>query len=144
MKVRAWAYGVSLVAVVIVASPLLGAFANDSFPISTYPMFANARPREALVSSAVMTWSDGTSAPVPPRRVANDEVIQAFETIRQAIRQGPAATQALCERIAARVASDGAETVSIVTGAYDAVAYFEGEKEPSALVVHTSCEVDRP
>lgn len=141
--VRGRAYLISVVLAGAVALPLVGLVQDDSFPVSTYPMFAARRTAEVTISHAVAVDVDGTRRAVSPGAVANLEVMQAFETVRQAVRQGPAATQRLCERIATRLAGDGARAarVEIVSERYDAVAYFEGHQEPLRRQRHASCEV---
>ena len=141
MKQRLLAYAVSLALVGLVASPLAGAFANDSFPISTYPMFASIRPTEVHVQHVVLAGSDGDEWPAPPEAIANEAVLQAIQTIRQALRQGDDATAALCERVADHVTGGDAKTVLIVTSTYDSIRYYEGDQEPIARAVHWTCEV---
>ena len=76
--------------------------------------------------------------------MANDEVVQAFETLRQAVGQGPSATARLCERAAEWSAGRrDAVSVEIVSDTYNAVRYFEGDRAPLATVVHATCEVRR-
>jgi hypothetical protein len=141
MKERARAYVLTVVLAGLVASPLVGAFERDSFPVSTYPMFASARPTEVSLPHAIVGHADGSERPAPPTAIANDEVIQALSTLRQALRQGPEATAALCERIASRVAGSDALLVRIVTSTYNPVGYYTGEREPIHRVEHVDCEV---
>lgn len=138
---HARAYVVSIAFAVAVALPLLWSPRSDSFPLSTYPMFSGRQSAEADIPHAVAVHKDGGRRILPPDAVLNDEVIQAFETLRQAIADGPQATLALCERIAARAGRPGDTSVQIVTDRYDAVRYFEGDKEPLRSTVHASCEV---
>lgn len=130
---RAWLVAAGLLAVQV--SPLARGPHYDSFPWSTFPMFAHGRP-DALthVDRVVAVAADGTSRPVPPRLVANDEVLQAAATLRSTIRRGKKSTRALCRQIAARVAADpawaDATRVEIVSLKYDALAYFAGDHAP--------------
>lgn len=142
MRERWRAYVVSVAVVVLVGSPLLGFFAGDSFPVSTYPMFARARGTEVSLPHVVVVRADGSERPATPSEVANDEVIQAVSTLRQAIRAGEDATGALCARVASRV-GDGAAEVRVVTSRYDAVAYYTGERAPLGQTVHVTCPVGR-
>lgn len=142
MRPRLVAYSAAALLVTLVASPLFGAFEDDTaFPISTYPMFASDRPQVVSIAHAEATDAGGRTVPVPPEAVANDEVIQAFETVRQAIRDGPAALDALCRHVATKLGSGPATEVRIVTETFDAVAYFEGQKAPLSRTVHTTCAV---
>lgn len=140
MRLRAYAYGVSALIVALVASPLFGAFGDD-FPVSTYPMFASKRDSTVSIPSVVVVFADSSEAPASPSLVASDEVIQAFETIRQALRQGPEATRTLCEHVASGVRSRGAVEVRIQTATYDSIVYFSGDTEPDAVTVHERCAV---
>jgi hypothetical protein len=124
---------------------MLGDPRDDSFPFSTYPMFSGRKSTEASIPHVVGYTGDGSRVVLPPEAVANDEVIQAFETVRQAIGQGDAGVTALCEE-AARWASTRREnvvSVAVVTDTYDALEYFDGEKRPVASTTHGECEVDR-
>jgi hypothetical protein len=125
--------------------PLAGDPRADSFPFSTYPMFAGRQSSEATIPHAVVIDANGERSPLPPVAVANDEVIQAFETLRQAVRQGPDATARLCTRAAEWYAGrdESPARVEIVSDTYNAVAYFDGEKAPISTQVHASCEVPR-
>jgi hypothetical protein len=142
MSVRARAYAMTFLLAGLVASPLFGAFQGDSFPVSTYPMFATARSSEVVMPHALAFTADGEERRVRPADIANDEVIQAFETLRQAIRQGAAAVDELCAHIAGNVARHGdVVRVQVVTSRYDALEYFSGHREPVERWVDAECEV---
>ena len=142
---RFWSYGLGAALIVALLLPLAGDPRADSFPFSTYPMFSGRQSPEATIAHAVVIDADGERSTLPPVAVANDEVIQAFETLRQAVRQGPDATARLCARAADWYAGghEGQARVEIVSDTFNAVAYFEGEKQPVATEVHASCEVPR-
>jgi hypothetical protein len=141
MSSRLRAYAVSLILVVLVASPLVGAFEGDSFPISTYPMFASRKSNEVRLSHVVLVGADGAEWAPPPSAIANDEALQAQETLRQALDSGEAATADLCERIARRVVKSEAAYVHIVTSTYDAILYYQGQREPLARSTIATCDV---
>lgn len=138
------AYAASVILIVAVGLPVLGDPRDDSFPLSTYPMFAGRKEREVTVDHVVGVASDGRRAALPPQAVANEEAVQALETIRQAIRQGPWSVESLCRRAAgwARTHRPSVETVEVVSSRYDAIAYFEGGKEPRASTLHARCPVN--
>jgi hypothetical protein len=136
---RAKVYLISMAFAVAVALPMLGSPRDDSFPLSTYPMFSGRQSPEADVPHAVAIAEDGTRRVLPPDAILNDEVVQAFETLRQAISQGAESTRALCERIARRAGKPGDTTFQIVTDRYNAIRYFEGQVQPIQSTVHTSC-----
>ena len=72
---RARAYLTSAVIAGAVAFLLLGVMHRDSFPVSTYPMFAAQRAAEVSIAHAVGVGPDGARWPLPPSAVANREVI---------------------------------------------------------------------
>ncbi|MEX0683608.1 MAG: hypothetical protein WD904_00890 [Dehalococcoidia bacterium] len=142
---RAWSYVFAAALVVGVLLPVAGDPRGDSFPFSTFPMFSGRQSPEATIPHAVAIDASGERSALPPEAIANDEVVQAFETLRQAIRQGADATARLCERAAEWSDGHGADTarVEIVTDTFNAIRYFEGDKEPLATTVHATCEVPR-
>jgi hypothetical protein len=93
----------SIVVVVATLSPLLREPARDSFPLSSYPMFATV-PRSAWLDVIVGFDAAGNEHRIPPRFVASFEVMHAAELIRRAVRQRRAPQ--LCREVAARVAAD--------------------------------------
>jgi len=139
---RLWSYAFAAALVIAVLWPLAGDPRGDSFPFSTFPMFSGRQSPEATIPHAIAINPQGERSVLPPQAVANDEVIQAFETLRQAVRQGPEATARLCERAAGWSSGrEDAVRVEIVSDTYDAVRYFEGDKAPLATTVHATCEV---
>jgi hypothetical protein len=135
---------------VAVAWPALRAPHDDSYPLSTYPMFAHRRGRENDATSAVAILADASEAPVPPRYVANAETMQAFYTLARAVGGGPGAASALCETIAQRVAVARdphlahALRIQLITERVDAIDYLAGRAKPFDRRVHASCPVTTP
>lgn len=107
-------------------------------------MFSGRASSEANISHAIGILGDGSEVVLPPESFANDEVIQAHETARQAVAQGREATQRLCEKAAAWAADERPDVVSIEfrTDRFDAIAYFDGDKAPKSSEVHASCPVE--
>ena len=146
-RVRALlAVGVGLGATGAVLSPLATA-AGDSFPISTYPMFARPRGQPTLYA-AIARATDGSERRLTPSLIGSEEVLQAKVLIARSVEQGPAAAQALCQDIAGRVAASaaGAElrAIEIVMRRYDPIAYFVSGPEPLEQAVVQTCPVPRP
>lgn len=143
---KAYAYLVSVVVLGTVGWPALGDFRADGYPFSTYPMFARPRERVADVTSAVAIGKSGSSEPVPPSYIANAEAMQAVATLRSTVAQGPAASRALCEAIAARLLNAGAPLrdavrVEIVTGRVDTIDFLAGRATPRTRRLHARCDV---
>ena len=146
-KERAHAYVVSLLALGLVLSPLLRHPDEDSFPLSTFPMFSHERPRRMTLTHAVAMDAQGERTPLPPHVSADtSEPLQSMRTLELAIDAGR--TPALCEQIAARVAArpelTHAQRVEVETIAFDAVAYFDEARPPPYIRrVHARCPVPR-
>lgn len=146
MATRLWGSLVSLALLAAVAWPLArDPVREDSFPLSTYPMFAFRRPGARVAMDYVIaTGPGGARRHVPPELVANAEVMQALMTIRRAVQRGEA--PALCRAVAGRAARDrrfaAMDTVAVVFGDHRGVDYLAGgvrgpEKE------HARCPIVR-
>lgn len=144
---RAFVYVLSLVVIGTVLSPVLRHPDEDSFPLSTYPMFSHERPREMSMVHAIGLDAEGAREPLPPRVSADTrEVLQSMRTIEMAVHGGRAIE--LCREIGERVKSredlSQVREVVIETITFDAVAYFdEPRPEPRERFVHARCEVIR-
>jgi hypothetical protein len=145
---RALAYGFGLGLTVLVAAPGFGDPNWDSFPLSTYPMFARPRSRPLLYFAEGVS-RDGARHRLAPSFVANDEVMQATASVRRAVSAGPDAMRALCSQIAERVASSAPAEGAIVevrlsSARFDPVRYFSHGPEPVERTTHDRCDVRRP
>ncbi|WP_434417611.1 hypothetical protein [Nannocystis pusilla] len=145
----AWPWLVGLVLLGLSLSPMLRPLGYDSFPFSSFPMFAHGR-KDAVttVHRAVAVLPDGTTLSLPPRALGSDEVLQADVTLRHAIRRGKKASAALCKAVARRVAADPAHAdavaVELLTERHDALAYFAGDPTPLAPPKRQArCELPR-
>lgn len=141
-RLLAFGYGLGILAATIV--PACRDAERDSFPFSTYPMFAR-RGGKVVVHVAEGVDAEGHHVRLPPHVVANSEVMQAAKTLRRAVAAGDAATARLCERIAERLRDApefaAVETVQIVGARFDPVNYFVSGPEPEARSVHGRCRV---
>src|SRR4051812_38911597 len=106
---RALAYGLGLGLVALVAAPGFGSPDDDSYPLSTYPMFARARGKPWLDFVEAVS-ADGKAVHLEPRLVASDEVMQAAASVRRAVAGGPLTLAPFCAGIAERVAASAADT----------------------------------
>lgn len=145
----AYAWLVTGVMLALVLSPLVRPAGADSFPFSSYPMFAHGRDTAVTVVHHLVGFTaDGTRRPVPPALVANDEVLQADATLRRAVRGGKKASVALCRTVAARVADDPAWSdvvrLDLLSEKFDAITYFAGDTAPLQKPKRrASCKVKR-
>jgi hypothetical protein len=149
---RAYAYAVGALMISAVLSPALldpHAPGTDSFPLSTYPMFARDKPRTATVTSALALGPAGFEQPLAPSFVGTQETMQALRTIALSVQAGPERAAELCAAIAERVArSDArdlarADQVALVAVTVDSIRYFQGDRTPLRRKVHERCPVPR-
>jgi hypothetical protein len=111
---------------------------HDSFPLSTYPMYASDRGRVATLYTAI-----GRRGPEVKRLgtavVADtDDPLVAHSSVRDAVLSGRAAE--LCVVVAAR--AEGVERVEVVSERVDVVEWAAGSKETAVLDrhVHAACD----
>jgi len=116
---------VSIGLVGAVLEPLVRSPYADSFPLSTFPMFATPVPGTFVMSYAQGVTADGRRRALSPAHLDTGEVLQASSRIERAVDAGPRERTALCRAIAARVAGDAAlrdvVALELVTGTYDTV-----------------------
>lgn len=142
---RCFAYVAGWGATAAVLSPLLSDSA-DSFPISTYPMFARS-PGQPTLYAMLATSGDGTERTLTPELVGSTEVLQAKVMIQRSVQRGQVAMSELCQATAARVAASGGEEglsfVEIVRRRYDPIAYFVSRAAPLEQERIFRCPVPR-
>ena len=126
-----------------VLSPL-AAMDVDSFPISSYPMFARPRGQPTLYT-VVARAADGSERRLAPSWLGSSEVLQAKVLIQRSVERGPEATRALCRNVAERVAAaaDAGDlrAVEIVRRRYDPIRYFVSGPEPLEQEQLERCEI---
>ena len=131
---RLCAYLLGLGMPAAVLAPLLSG-ASDSFPLSTYPMFAQSRGELTLYSMVALD-GDGHEERLPPPLLGTKEVLQAKVLIERSVDGGPDTMAQLCSDAAARVAAapDFATVrrLAIVQRRYDPIAYFVESPTPLA------------
>ena len=119
--------------VAVTTWPVVWDKGRDSFPLSSYPMFARPEVKPTVhLHYAIAVDGNGERIIVGPEHVANSEVLQARAALSRAVRSRKRANE-LCEKIVASIADDGdferATEVRIVSGKHDAVAYLRGDTE---------------
>lgn len=149
---RLHAYGLSALVIGAVLSPLRldpQDPKQDSFPLSTYPMFSYDRGRIASVTVALARGPGGYEQAVPPSFVATSETMQAMKTIAKSVRAGGRRARDLCESIAERVAESDdpvfapATEVAFVRNTVDSIDYLSGDRAPRERRYHVRCVVRR-
>ena len=124
---RVYAAAVSLALIAATLWPLVLDPREDSFPLSTYPMFAWKRETKQTFHYALGETGAGGRRTLRPALVGTTEVLQAIRVFDRAMNDR-AELARLCDAIAARVARDSAfadvVAIRIVTGTHDAVEYL--------------------
>ena len=139
---------VSLVATALLVTPAFRNPSEDSFPLSTFPMFSRPKPDPGLVVTQVLAvFPDGVRKPLPPEiATGNQEVIQTLRMIRDEVYGGRERAAAFCEDVAGRVRDatapwSTATTIEIARSHFDSVAYFETGPEPVTRKTLKRCAV---
>jgi hypothetical protein len=145
VRERAFAVLFSALTLVAVAAPLL--YGKDDFPLSNYPMFSKARPAVARVYHVVGFSKEGNHRPLPPAAVGTDEIMQAWQTVKLAIKRGAPGSSELCEKAAVYVAEheefSDLEWLDVRVDWFDTVAYWKGDRKPRKSQSLARCPVPR-
>lgn len=146
MTAGAWArWTVTIAVVVALFVPVIRD--QDSFPLSTQPMYATARDSfEWLPSARGVDGGTGGQRRLSMALVAEtDDPLIAESRLEQAIRSGRA--MELCEEIAARVAVDPdlrrINLVEVLTEHLDLIGFVADDAAPVGTQVHARCGVAR-
>lgn len=134
-----------LTSAVVLAVLVFPAVADrDSYPLSTYPVYATAREQTGVVHTAVGIADDGEFERLTLGLIADtDDPLIAEERVADAVRQDRA--DALCTTIASRVArSDRGSRfrlIEVVTERLDFVLVAAERAAPLSRTVHAQCAV---
>ncbi|WP_421119723.1 hypothetical protein ACE2AJ_20610 [Aquihabitans daechungensis] len=130
---------VTAVVLLAVVSPVLRD--RDSFPLSTYPMYASTRP-EVVAFSTVLGYDDaGERVRLSLRTIARtDDALIGQSRIGHAIDSGTA--DALCTEVADR-APDAVTRIEVVTERHDVIDLAARDESLIDRAVHASCEPAR-
>jgi hypothetical protein len=133
-------------ATLAVVSPLFEDADRDSFPISSYPMFARPRGQPTLFA-AVGRDVTGNESRLPGSVLGSSEVLQTKVLIERSVQGGPRAMQTLCNSIAERVAASSdagrVRSIELVRRRYDPIGYFVSGPSPIDQERLMSCTVPR-
>lgn len=118
---------------------------QDSFPLSTHPMYATARDRDETLVSAVGLTKSGEVVRLSLSLVAStDDPLVAESLIERALRDGH--VEEICRDVAVRVADadalGNAVDVAIVTERVDLVNFVESGTVLDRTI-HLTCPVPR-
>ena len=126
---------VAAAAILAVISPALRD--RDSFPLSTYPIYASTRSRTATFATAFGETKGGTERRLTMEVIAaTDDPLIAESRVADAIAAGHA--EDLCAEIARRAPID-VDTVVVASERYDVVTAARGDPSLEARTVHARC-----
>lgn len=115
----------------------------DSFPLSTYPMFAKHRGQPTMVK-LLATTANG-SVPVPPELLGTGEVLQAKVLLERIAAKPAAKRRQFCEQTAQRLAerreASTWQRLELVRVKYDPIEYFYNDARPLSRKVVAQCSV---
>lgn len=151
MSWRSWlqTHRWTLATVIVVTAMLVPvALDRDDFPLSTYPMYAEARPSTVVLPTAVGIDAAGGRQRLSLDVIAGvDDPLIAAAELRDAIAAGRA--DDVCAVIAGRLAARGgagdagsAAAVEVATERHDTVARVRGDPSEVAREVHARCPVE--
>jgi hypothetical protein len=117
---------VSIVLIGLTASPVLRDPNDDSFPLSTYPMFAWKRSTTIHMEYIVGFTATGERWHPPPRAQGSGEPMQAKRILERAAAGGKTGQMTLCKATAARVPRYRKDIVylAMMRGTHEAVDYL--------------------
>lgn len=149
---RAWAWLVTLVVAGAVLLPVKEHFErrlDDSFPLSSYPMFANPRPAWEQIVYVVGTTAEDERVVLPYRLWATGGMHQGRAQIQRGTRTARDRLE-MCRLIADNVAKSRRERyrdvkeVRIVRGFFERDVYFgERKREAKRERLLQRCDVER-
>lgn len=126
-------------ALVAITSPVLRD--RDSFPLSTYPMYAGATPQVIGFATAVGYDDTGRERRLSLGAIARtDDALIAQSAVRDAIAGGRA--DAFCREVAGRVGG-AIVRVEVVEERHDVIAWAERRPSLEERAVRASCTVVR-
>lgn len=136
----AYGIGVACVFTLAVFAPTIFGRA-DSFPLSTYPMFAQHRGQPKMVKLVALTPRG--EEPVRPELLGTGEVLQAKVLLEQIAVKSEAQREKFCVKTATRLAelpeSADWSKLLLVRVKYDPIDYFYNGAEPVSRKVLTRC-----
>jgi hypothetical protein len=113
--------------------PTLGPLSDDSFPMSTYPMFARQRGKPRMHKLIGYDANGGTHR-LTPADVGTSEVLQAKRLIDQAAHKSRRKRARFCadilQRVQATERTPRIEVVELVRVRFDPLTYFTDGPEP--------------
>ncbi len=147
-SLKRWGYLVTFATALAVAAPMLIPDAEDSFPLSTYPMFARKRGSPRIYQVVGVT-EERKEHKLGPKLLGTREVLQAKVLISRASKRGRESRRKLCERVAKNVVAQSNEDtwlkditeVRIQRVRFHPIEYFTKTTEPISRQRLFRCKV---
>ncbi|MGI9602682.1 MAG: hypothetical protein ACR2QE_12405 [Acidimicrobiales bacterium] len=129
-----------MITLAVVAALALPVVRNhDSFPLSTYPMYAHKRDRQVAFVTVVGIDATGQTVRLGLPTIADsDDALETASFVRAEVRSGRAAE--LCTAVAGRSGRTDLR-IEVVTETVDVVDRTRGDQALLAREVHAVCEV---
>lgn len=145
LNTHRWRLATGLVAVAMLVPVALD---HDDFPLSTYPMYSEARPSTVVLPTAVAVNADGEQQRLSLDVIAGvDDPLIAAAELRDAIAADRAGEA--CVAVARRLVASGDDrrgrssiVVEVATERHDTVARVRGEPSEVAREVHARCTLE--
>jgi hypothetical protein len=119
-----------------VLSPLARHPRSDTYPLSTYPMFASNRGGVHRIATVVEVLDDGVTVRLSPELIAGtDELVLTAVTVARAVRDGQ--TDALCDEVVERLGTG--RRARVQTERHNVIDLVVDGAPPLAVEVHAEC-----
>ena len=120
----------------VALSPLARDPRSDTYPLSTYPMFAADRGAAHRIPTVVEVLDDGSTARLSPELIAGtDEPVLTAVTVGRAVRDGQA--EDLCGEVAARLGPG--RRARVQTEHHDVIETVAADAPPWRIEIHAEC-----
>jgi len=125
------------IAAMVVLFPLAHNPRHDSYPLSTYPMFAPDRGSVLNIDTVVRVDAEGIVHRLDPNTISGtDEIVTASVVAVKAIQRGD--SDLLCREVANRIA-DPTSTVEVRTELVNTIDVVDHRAEPISVTVWAEC-----
>ncbi len=126
-----------LIAAAIVLSPIVHDPRHDSYPLSTYPMFAPDRGALLTIDTVVRVDSSGVVHRLDPNTISGtDEIVTASVVAVKAIQRGEA--DLLCREVADRI-GDPDSTVEVRSEQVNTIDVVDHHADPISVTIWAEC-----
>ena len=126
-----------LIAAMVVLFPLVHDPRHDSYPLSTYPMFAPDRGAVLNIDTVVLVDAEGEIHRLDPNTISGtDEIVTASVVVVKAIQRGD--SDLLCQEVADRI-GDPSATIEVRTEQVNTIDVVDHHADPISVTVWSEC-----